>query len=238
MKANAAMKNRSKFRVKMTASLAALAMVGAACGSPEGLGASSASDTFEPTLGSQPVDSDVEFGATLDEFLDVDSQESPEPTVPDGFTEIGWDDLVPPGSSGDEISARFEDRIASVEPGSPEANDLYEELQAEYDNQPVNPDAASDDIYLAGFVAALTYDGDLITEFLLVPYFGACIHVPPPPANQTILVKLAEGEELHVDESWGAVWVTGDLTIDGESTDLAEAGYSISGASTGVYDDY
>lgn len=115
---------------------------------------------------------------------------------------------------------------------------MYAALEAEYDNQPVNAEMAGEEIQLAGFVAPLTYDGDLIVEFLLVPYFGACIHVPPPPANQTVLVTLADGGGLTFDESWGAVWVTGTLTVDGATTDLAEAGYSISGAQSGPYTDY
>ena len=84
-------------------------------------------------------------------------------------------------------------------------------MQAEYDDASLNPELDSEDIQLAGFVAPLTFDGDDITEFLLVPYFGACIHVPPPPANQTVMVTLADGESLSLEESWGAVWVAGKM---------------------------
>lgn len=180
-----------------------------------------------------------QFGASLDEFFDGSAPDAPASTPPpDGFAEITWEDLVPPGSSGAEISARFNERIALVEPGSPEADEVFAELQAEYSNQPPNPELAGDDILLAGFIAPLTYSGDLITEFLLVPYFGACIHVPPPPANQTVLVSLAEGEGVTIDESWGAIWVTGTMNVDTANTDLATAAYSISGASSGVYNQF
>ncbi len=81
-----------------------------------------------------------------------------------------------------------------------------------------------------GFIAPLTYEGELITEFLLAPYFGACIHVPAPPPNQAVMVTLAEGEGLSIEDSWGAVWVTGTLTIDAADTELAEASYSINSA--------
>ncbi len=60
--------------------------------------------------------------------------------------------------------------------------------------------------------------------------------MPPPPTNQTVMVTLQEGEGLTVDESWGAVWVAGTLTVDGADTELATAGYSMTNAQTGPYD--
>ena len=44
-------------------------------------------------------------------------------------------------------------------------------------------------IKIAGYITPIAFDGENITEFLFVPYRGACIHVPPPPANQIIYVK-------------------------------------------------
>ena len=87
----------------------------------------------------------------------------------------------------------------------------------------------------AGFVAPLTYDGDEIAEFLLVPYFGACIHVPPSPLNQTVVITLAEGDSLSLEESWGAIWVAGTLDAGVADTALATAGYSIAGPVFGTY---
>ena len=93
-------------------------------------------------------------------------------------------------------------------------------------------------------MAPLTFDGDAITEFLLVPYFGACIHVPPPPANQIVKVTLAEGESLSLEESWGAVCVAGKMNVTTTDTDLdtfdgqisVVASYSITEPAFGVYD--
>lgn len=224
-----------------------LLLIAASCGSAD-------DDAAELAA---PAPEGAEYGDTIDEFFaatdgadgsetldalaatdtaDAAGSGSSEP--PPGYREIQWEDLVPPGSSDEEISARFDEKIAAVEPGTPEADAVYAELQAEFDNQPVNPEAAGEAIQLAGFVAPLSYTGELITEFLLVPYFGACIHVPPPPPNQTVMVTLAEGQGLTIADSYGAVWVTGTLTIDGAETDLATAGYSISGAQTGVYDEF
>ncbi len=223
----------------------AFALIGAACGSTHestavaAAGGSTTGELPSTEFTPQLSDSDIpEYGASLDEFLDADLEQPSSSPPPDGFVEIEWADLIPAGYSGAELSAEFDRRMADVEDGSLEADVIFAELQAEYDNQPVNPELAGDEIMLAGFVAPLAYDGELITEFLLVPYFGACIHVPPPPANQTVMVKLKDGEGLTIDDSWGAVWVTGTMTVDGADTDLATAGYTITDAQTGVYDQF
>ncbi len=227
-------------RRSVVALLASMALVVAACGTAvESTSAELPVGEFPLSeSSSQPSGEDPQYGSSLDEFLGEKTGGPEASTPPEGFEEIFWEDLVPPGFSQSDISARFDERIAAVEPGSPEADAIYAELQAEYDNQPINPEMAGQEIQLAGFVAPLTYSGDLITEFLLVPYFGACVHVPPPPVNQTVMVTLEDGQGLTFDESWGAVWVTGTMTIEGAETDLATAGYSIVGAQSGVYNEY
>ena len=73
-------------------------------------------------------------------------------------------------------------------------------------------------------------------RFLLVPYFGACIHVPPPPVNQTVHVTLADGEGITLGESFYPVWVHGRMTTEGMNTDIGDAGYRIDGAVTMRYE--
>jgi hypothetical protein len=131
--------------------------------------------------------------------------------------------------------AKYADQLAQFEDGSPEAYDLYMKMQAEFDNAPVNETLDGVLVRLPGFIAPLEYADDLITEFLLVPYFGACIHVPPPPANQTVLVKLAEGQGITFEDTWNPFWVMGELTAEGTSTELAEAGYHINDAFVELY---
>jgi hypothetical protein len=63
-------------------------------------------------------------------------------------------------------------------------------------------------------------------EFLLVPYYGACIHVPPPPANQTVHVVTAKGGEYH-GGLFDTVWVSGTLKTQSPSSELGEAGYRL-----------
>ncbi|WP_245232488.1 DUF3299 domain-containing protein [Thiorhodococcus minor] len=62
--------------------------------------------------------------------------------------------------------------------------------------------------------------------FLLVPYFGACIHTPPPPASQTVYVVMPAGEPYQ-GGLFDTVWVTGTIHALTDRSALAAAGYRI-----------
>ncbi len=153
------------------------------------------------------------------------------------YQEIMWEALVPADYTAAAIMAKYEDQLAQISDGSPEATDLYSKMQAEFNSAPVNQTMDGSSVRLPGFIAPLEYTDDLITEFLLVPYFGACIHVPPPPANQTVLVKLSEGQGIKIEDSYEPFWVMGQLTAEGATTELAEAGYYIESALVEPYSD-
>ncbi len=90
-------------------------------------------------------------------------------------------------------------------------------------------------VKIPGFVIPLEGDANTVTEFLLVPYFGACIHVPPPPPNQIIYVKFPEG--APVQELWDVVYVVGTLKTEVISHELAQTAYMIEGTEIKTYDD-
>jgi hypothetical protein len=82
-------------------------------------------------------------------------------------------------------------------------------------------------IKLPGYIVPLNSSEEgRVTEFLLVPYYGACIHVPPPPPNQIVHVKTELG--VTMDSLFQPFWVEGPLKVEATSTDLAEAGYQMS----------
>jgi hypothetical protein len=80
-------------------------------------------------------------------------------------------------------------------------------------------------VHIGGYVVPLNFDSTRVTDFLLVPFVGACIHVPPPPANQIIYVKVEQG--FDVKGTFDPVWVTGTLKVTPTFTGLADAGYSL-----------
>lgn len=91
-------------------------------------------------------------------------------------------------------------------------------------------------VKIPGFVIPLEGDANTVTEFLLVPYFGACIHVPPPPPNQIIYVNFPKGAPIQ--QLWDVIYVIGELQTETVSHDLAETGYVIQGIEIAEYDDY
>jgi hypothetical protein len=80
-------------------------------------------------------------------------------------------------------------------------------------------------VRIAGFLVALDYEEQNLKEFLLVPYFGACIHAPPPPANQIIYVTTTANVRDIL--SMEPVWVYGVLDTDPTQTELAKTGYAM-----------
>jgi uncharacterized protein len=80
-------------------------------------------------------------------------------------------------------------------------------------------------VHIGGYIVPLDFDATRVKEFLLVPFVGACIHVPPPPANQIVYVKAEAG--FDVQGTFDPVWVTGILKVTTAFTGLAEAGYSL-----------
>jgi len=91
------------------------------------------------------------------------------------------------------------------------------------------------EIRIPGFVVPVetTAEGKL-KEFFLVPYFGACIHVPPPPANQIIYGRLEEPIEMV--NIWDAFWMEGTLNIEDVSNETADAAYTMDVAALKLYD--
>ncbi|GGE35470.1 hypothetical protein GCM10007421_06570 [Halopseudomonas oceani] len=79
-----------------------------------------------------------------------------------------------------------------------------------------------------------TDDNGRYTSFFLVPYAGACIHVPPPPPNQIILVEYPAG--IAIDDIYQPYWVQGTLRVEQTSNELADASYQLQAARVWLYD--
>lgn len=132
------------------------------------------------------------------------------------------------GSLEDQISSSLEAAMAS------EIDDPYQRalisksVVSGFDNKAVK---------LAGFVVPLEFsDAEVITEFFLVPFFGACIHVPAPPPNQMIYVKHEDGFEL--EELYSPIWVSGILTTTVIENDIATSAYALALDSFELYTEH
>lgn len=75
-------------------------------------------------------------------------------------------------------------------------------------------------IKMPGYVLPLEYSGLNVTEFLLVPWVGACIHTPPPPPNQIVHVQLNEKDGFRSNSMYEPVWVTGEILTQATTRNL------------------
>lgn len=98
----------------------------------------------------------------------------------------------------------------------------------------VNKELDGQNVRLPGFIVPLDIGKDgLVSEFFLVPYFGACIHVPPPPPNQIVYVRMAKG--IALDSIYDAYWITGRLKLQNKTTRLGAAAYHLAGEKVELY---
>lgn len=81
------------------------------------------------------------------------------------------------------------------------------------------------EISIKGFMMPLDYEAKEVVEFLFMPYVPSCMHVPPPPANQLVLVKMKKGAKIK--PSFYPIELTGKLTVDANA-DL-ESSYTMDG---------
>ena len=151
------------------------------------------------------------------------------------FKSIEWTDLIPeeelailskPPSYINEIEdGSIEDQISSQIQNALDidADDPYQRALVSTN---VIPEMNGKAVRIPGFVVPIEFDDDqVITQFFLVPFFGACIHYPPPPPNQIILVNYPKG--LKFDVLYNPFWVSGVLKTSITQNDLATSAYTM-----------
>lgn len=135
--------------------------------------------------------------------------------------ELEWSDLVPKG----------------FDAGTPSIEHIGQALAGPQTiNAPVVKELDGQLVKIPGFVVPLEGDNNKVTEFLLVPYFGACVHVPPPPSNQLIYVTFEEG--APAEAMYDPIWVIGTLSTQEWKGELAQVGYTMKGNKVAPYDDF
>ena len=139
---------------------------------------------------------------------------------------LDWKDLVPPGYDPDQLLRQYTRDVAKLKDNDPRAEKLAEALRKAWESAPVVASLNNKTVRLSGFLVALEGDGKAVSEFLLVPFFGACIHVPPPPSNQIVLVRTG-AKPFKAKEMFQTVMVTGRLRTEATRNDMASASYVI-----------
>jgi hypothetical protein len=147
---------------------------------------------------------------------------------------LEWDDLIPRDWQPETLFEQYD--IDNIDDDDPRADELLAKLEQLWADAPVVQELDGRMIRLPGFVVPLDMDATEMREFLLVPYFGACIHVPPPPSNQTVYVVTTDGAAYRGD-MFDTVWVEGTMHIERFSNELGEAGYRIDAVSVSPYEE-
>jgi hypothetical protein len=104
------------------------------------------------------------------------------------YRQIRWPDLVP--ANWDQFKRMRELKIDGLRDADPRAQRLLADMRTAWDAAPTVIALDGKQVQIAGYVVPLEGDTRGLTEILLVPYEGACIHTPPPPANQIVHVTL------------------------------------------------
>lgn len=192
-----------------------------------------------PTLPELPEDA-PEIGTAVTAMINVikpasDASKAEETADSGDVAQIMWEDLIPKDFQPDSIMAKYQAQIDNIPEGSAEEKILFDKIMSEFNDAPPNDTLNGKQVRIPGFVTPLDEHKGMVKEFLLVPYFGSCIHSPPPPVNQTILVKPLEGKSISLEEIYEPVWVTGLMKVEFSNTDLAQAGYLIESAQLEIY---
>jgi hypothetical protein len=151
--------------------------------------------------------------------------------APESPRTINWNALVPAGWDPFKDFKNLD--LASLNDADPRANALMAQMRKAWDTAPVNPALVGQVVRIPGYVVPLEEGKAGMTEFLLVPYFGACVHTPPPPSNQIIhvLPKSAAPGLRSMD----TVWVTGVLTTLQTDSYMGTASWRLAATSVAPY---
>ncbi|MFT5722514.1 MAG: hypothetical protein ACI9W6_002843 [Motiliproteus sp.] len=171
-------------------------------------------------------------------LLPAESNANPDTDDSIPLTTLEWTDLIPQGFDPNDLIEEYQQKynIDELPDDDLRVEELMQKLTALDELAPVNTALNGILVKMPGYVVPIETDGTSASKFLLVPYFGACIHVPPPPLNQTVYVSMQEGNRAEIRGAFDVVWVTGMMRVETLSTGLADAGYVIDAMEVEPYD--
>jgi len=155
-----------------------------------------------------------------------------------GYNLIDWNDLMPEPwvkEMTKEMAAMG--KLSNLQDNSDEANKAMAVMRKKFDEAPIVKSQLNKKVRLPGYVVPLDAERGEKREFLLVPYFGACIHTPPPPANQIVLIRpTAQSKIKKLPESMDIVWVEGEIKEGRVATSQGVSGYLLEAISVAPYE--
>jgi hypothetical protein len=177
---------------------------------------------------------------------DSDAPGATDTLSPNEVTLIAWEDLMPEGEEErltelyEEFYREFEKRLMQQQSTLMSSGEDNQDLSLSLISEGSDMDTMEqigtfnvvDDldgmkIRLPGYIVPLDFSADAEhREFLLVPYFGACLHTPPPPPNQIVFVSAEP--PAKIPNIYDPVWLEGTLTTGRFDTDMGNSAYELS----------
>lgn len=134
-------------------------------------------------------------------------------------------DDIEDGSEEDLIASQIKNTIAQASDSAYQRALVSTRVKTEYNGKKVR---------IPGFIVPLDFDeNQTITSFFIVPFFGACIHVPPPPPNQIIYASFKKG--LTLEHLYDPFWIEGTIKTEIQSNELGTAAYTMRVDNTFAY---
>lgn len=155
-------------------------------------------------------------------YKDGDRLAQPAPAAT-GPRQIKWDDLMP--KNWDPYASIKGMDFSRMKDGDPRAMAAMDRVREALKDAPPVYDLDGVNVRIPGFLIPMDVDKDEVRSFLLVPYFGACIHTPPPPSNQ--IIDVAPITPVKGMRMMSAVWVTGKLQTVRTDSPFGAVGYRI-----------
>lgn len=155
----------------------------------------------------------------------ADAKRQDEELAARGVKRIGWEDLMPEGEE-ERLAQMYQAQMAMLYSGAGVAEGSAADTMVQVGTFNTVKELNGKKIRIPGYTVPFEYGADAqIKEFLLVPYFGACIHSPPPPPNQTVFIMA--DKPIKMKDLAQAVWIEGTIYTQTQESELADAAYTI-----------
>ena len=197
----------------------------------------------------------LETSQKTEQVSGVGQQSRPEESQDEKMTvQLNWEDLMPEGEDVvlERLYREFYDNLegqiggaqtlASAAQSQGESLDIAEIIEGSAEDTMeqigtfnVVEDLNGEKIRIPGYVVPLDFSAKSeYTEFLLVPYFGACLHTPPPPPNQIIFVKALPAVKL--ENIYEPIWLEGTMRTGQFNSGLGNSAYEVSLSKAEAYE--
>ncbi len=139
--------------------------------------------------------------------------------------EIGWEELMPEGEE-ERLAQLYQQQMMMLYSGGGIAEGSAMDVAVQIGTFNTVGELNGTKVRIPGYTVPFDFRANAeITEFLLVPYYGACLHAPPPPPNQTVFAMTEE--PIQIKDLAQAVWIEGTIFTQTQESELADAAYTI-----------